>query len=442
MISRSAVHVLALTVAGVVGLTVGPVSAQDRQFLTTQSELFINVTVIDGRGGAPRLRSAVLVWGGRIQGVGSRGQMTIPQGTTVVDLDGAFMVPGFIDAHASPRTPDDLRAMLAAGITGVREGAMSREVFEERGRGSFADEPSPLVYIGGPLLDGAGAVIGVPLDSEEAAIEEVGNQINGDAAFVSLSPSVPADWIVAIARAARRQDTPLWIDRSDGWLLSLRAGADVASRLISGDPDMLPEGERDAYQAAVASGAVRTYAPWLERIDPEGPEVERAVSALLSRDATVVPLLASAEAPFGCATRDAECEAVSEAERAALRSAWPKAAALVRALHREGVRLLVGSDAPATTAWGAGFHREMQLLVDAGIPALEVLSMATRNAAIALGQLHERGTLEPGKRADFLILDGDPVADIRNARRISLLAIGGRPWRLDRDGRWERVRFD
>jgi len=319
---------------------------------------------------------------------------------------------------------------------------MALSVFEERGRGSFGDEPSPLVFIGGPMLDATGAATGVPLDSEEAAIAEVRAQIEGGADFVSVSPRVPSDWIVGIARAARRLDTPLWTDRGEGWLLSLRAGADVASRLISGDPDLLPEAEREAYVAATENGAARTHAPWLARIDPDGAEVERAVSALLSRDATVVPLLASAESPLGCAAGDPSCESLSEAERAALQAAWPKAEALVRTLHREGVRLLVGSDAPAATAWGDGFHREMQLLVAAGIPELDVISMATRNAAIALGQLHERGTLEIGKRADFLVLEADPVADISNAGRISFVVIGGRPWRLESDGSWERVRFD
>ena len=84
----------------------------------------------------------------------------------------------------------------------------------------------------------------------------------------------------------------------------------------------------------------------------------------------------------------------------------------------------------------------MQLLVEAGIPPLEVLGMATRNGAIELGQLHERGTIEIGKRADFLVLEANPVADIRNARRISLVVIDGRAWAVGPDGAWRRVRFN
>ena len=155
-----------------------------------------------------------------------------------------------------------------------------------------------------------------------------------------------------------------------------------------------------------------------------------------------MPLLASASAPLDCPAESAACTPPSDDERTALQAVWPKAEALVQTFHGHGVRLLVGSDAPRTTAWGEGFHREMQLLVEAGIPPLEVLGMATRNGAIALGQLHERGTIEIGKRADFLVLEANPVADIRNARRISLVVMDGRAWTLGPDDAWRRVRFN
>ena len=131
----------------------GLAGAGQDTFITPQSELFTNVTVIDGRGGPPRPSSAVLVWGGRIRDIGAQGFVAAPQGTVVVDLSGSYLMPGFIDAHASPQTTEELRALLAAGITGVRDGATSLAVFEERGRGGFGDDPVPAVYVGGPVLD-------------------------------------------------------------------------------------------------------------------------------------------------------------------------------------------------------------------------------------------------------------------------------------------------
>jgi imidazolonepropionase-like amidohydrolase len=107
---------------------------------------------------------------------------------------------------------------------------------------------------------------------------------------------------------------------------------------------------------------------------------------------------------------------------------WPKVLALVRLYHRRGVRLLAGSDTP--NPWvvpGASLHRELELLVDAGIPPIEVLTLATRNGAEALGL--DAGEVAPGRRADLVVLGADPIQDIRNTRRIELVFKDGRAWR-------------
>ena len=108
-------------------------------------------------------------------------------------------------------------------------------------------------------------------------------------------------------------------------------------------------------------------------------------------------------------------------------AAWPKALAFVRLLHDEGVRLLVGSNSPyGAIPAGDSFHRELELLVEAGLTEGEVLKMATQNAAAALGILHEAGTIEPDKRADLVLLRGDPLSDITQTRNIEWVMMAGR----------------
>jgi imidazolonepropionase-like amidohydrolase len=100
--------------------------------------------------------------------------------------------------------------------------------------------------------------------------------------------------------------------------------------------------------------------------------------------------------------------------------AWPKQLAFVRRLHDRGVMLSAGSD--LASPWvipGVGYHQELALLVSAGLSPSEVLRIATRNGARALGLEKEIGTIEPGKRADLLVLEGDPIASIANTRRIA-----------------------
>ena len=423
-------------------LGVAQAVAQDPDtFIGAASELFTNLTLIDGRGGPPEPDAAILVWNGRIQGAGPLSSLDVPPGTQIVDLEGSFVIPGFIDAHAAPRDSATLASMLAFGITSVREAAMPLDRFVRDGRDVSWEEPLPFVYIGGPVLQGPGGRGGLVIPSPDD-IEGVVRRLTEEmgAEFVSVDETVPWEWIRDVARASRATDAPLWLEgRRTGWVLGVRSGADVASGLISLDPDMLAEADRDGYRAALAGGDLPTaVSRWLRLVDPEGQEVDLAVAALLSRDAAVVPLLAAAETPLRC--RD-ECGAWSGADRAALEEVWPRALTLLRTLYDQEIRLLAGSGRPSGPFSGALFHRELQLFAEAGIPPLEVISIGTRNAAIALGELHRRGTLEEGKRADFLVLENDPTADIRNAASIRLIVQDGRAWIPKPEGGFERVRF-
>jgi imidazolonepropionase-like amidohydrolase len=130
---------------------------------------------------------------------------------------------------------------------------------------------------------------------------------------------------------------------------------------------------------------------------------------------------------LGMPTRDWTAQEFDRAQ-----AAWPRMLALVSRLHRQGVRLTTGSD--LASLWvipGVALHHELALLESAGIAPVEVLRMATRNGAEALGVLGETGTVEQGKRADLVVLEADPLKDIRNSRRIRYVLLGGRIFRPD-----------
>lgn len=437
---------LTAVVAGCLGLAAMPAGlrGQEPAVLLTQSELFVNVTVVDGRGGAPRPESAILVWGGEIRAIGSPDQMAVPEGTTVVDLEGAWVVPGLIDVSAEPRSGEDLTRALLAGVTGVRSlrAGTAADTVSRAGSDLDSDGPLPWTFQGGPPIERGEPGPGGIVASAEAAAEEVARQAGSGARIVTVGASVPAEWIPALTRAGRRADVRVWSDRTgSGWLTALRAGVDVAAPLVSLDPELLPEGARADYEAAIRDDASSAPVAWLERLDPSGAEVDRAIGALLSRDASVTPLLARTEAALACPDGAGPCDASRERGPAGFGEAWPSVAGLIAVLREQGVRLLAGSATPAG-ARGEGFHRELELMVDAGVPPLEVLSIASRNGAITLGMLHERGTLETGKKADFVVLGSSPVADIRNARDVRYVFIEGRAWRTRPEtGEAERVRF-
>jgi imidazolonepropionase-like amidohydrolase len=104
---------------------------------------------------------------------------------------------------------------------------------------------------------------------------------------------------------------------------------------------------------------------------------------------------------------------------------WQKYAELIRAMRAAGVKMLAGTDLPGT-AERSPLHDELALLVEAGLSPMEALQTATRNPAEYLGTLGTEGTVELGKAADLVVLDGDPLSDIRNIRRVYAVVLRGR----------------
>jgi imidazolonepropionase-like amidohydrolase len=198
---------------------------------------------------------------------------------------------------------------------------------------------------------------------------------------------------------------------------------------------------------------MRAWISWLEWLDLEGPAVDSMVLVLRDYRVSVDPTLVAYHSKFwwrdsiyqrdpdvalvpevrenwrvlGMHTRDWTADEFDRAQ-----AAWPKMLALVARMQRESVHLTTGSD--LASPWvipGVALHQELALLVSAGIAPVEVLRLATRNGAEALGLLGESGTVEPGKRADLVVLEADPLRDIRNTRRIRYVILGGRIFRPD-----------
>ena len=114
-----------------------------------------------------------------------------------------------------------------------------------------------------------------------------------------------------------------------------------------------------------------------------------------------------------------------------LRGHWFELLAAIRAAHRRGVTLQLGTDGPFFAFLGASLHWEMELFAQAGLRPREVLRIATQQAAEAVGAEDDLGTLEPGKLADIVLLDANPLEDIKNTQTIWRVIKGG--WLFDPD---------
>ena len=119
---------------------------------------------------------------------------------------------------------------------------------------------------------------------------------------------------------------------------------------------------------------------------------------------------------------DAQADGMTEQDRRAAERVWDRYREMVRLMRDAGVPILAGTDQAPD---GASLHRELELLVEAGLSPAEAIAAATSQATAFLGLIDELGTVEEGKRADLVLLDGDPLADITNTRRIAAVVVGG-----------------
>jgi len=219
------------------------------------------------------------------------------------------------------------------------------------------------------------------------------------------------------------------------WTDAALAGIDYLCHLPR-HPSLLPEAARHAFQRDVADGD-HPVCRFLELVDPQGHEVSEMVATVARAGVAVDPTLVSLEAMLFAGDPDYHARAGHarptpladpelEALRRRARPAWRKALALVEALHQGGVTLLAGTDAPRPwVAPGRSLHRELALLASAGLSAGEALSAATGTSAAALGLADEVGTILPGRRADLVLLERDPLADLANITSIRWVMRGG-----------------
>jgi imidazolonepropionase-like amidohydrolase len=151
---------------------------------------------------------------------------------------------------------------------------------------------------------------------------------------------------------------------------------------------------------------------WLDLVDLNGPEIGEMIDALVSNNIPVDPTLGIYEAMIK--------------EEPYNQYLWPKVLQLTKMLYENGVTILSGSDTPNfDLVPGASLHHELEIMVDAGIPPLEVIKIATSNGAQALDIGDNVGTVELGKQADMIILSDNPLDDIRNTKKIEAVIVDG-----------------
>ncbi|MET8851213.1 amidohydrolase family protein [Amycolatopsis sp. NPDC004625] len=374
--------------------------------------LFHDVRVFDGHGVRPR--TSVLVDGGRIAAIGDH----VPAaGADVVPGAGRTLLPGLIDAHVHLTLPG-LRHGFAFGVTTqldmFADPLVLRAVRAEAARG-------------GPVSDLRSAGIGATAPGGHPA-QLVHHGLFGP--FPTLAAPSEAPSFVA-ARVAEGSDYLKVFASSvpgEGHRPSLTADAVAALVAAAHEHGLLAVVHATDVRSALA--AVRAGADGLAHLPFDRPPGPEFAAELAARDVFVVPTLTVLESFCGRpgAAEPAEARVLDAAALATLSTPMAPAAAdgyaagyaagMVAPLARAGVCVLAGTDAGAPgTAHGLSLHRELGLLVAAGLTPQAALTAATAAPARRFG-LADRGEIAVGKRADLVLVAGDPLTDIHATRRL------------------------
>ena len=425
----------------------------------------VGATVVDGAA-APIPDAVVLINGDRIQAVGSRAQVALPKGITIVDGRGKWVAPGLIDAHVhffqsggAYTRPDvvDLRKVrpyereiallkaalprtfaryLLCGVTSVVDVGgpfWNFEVREAAGRTALA----PRVAVAGPLVS--------TVDRPQLDI--------GDPPIVKTA--TPDE-----ARALVRRELERKPDLMKVWFV-FRPGDDLAAgkALVAATVDEARKGgvrtavhatELETARAAVEAGAdVLVHSVFDQPVD------DAFVDLLKRRGVVYIPtlfvrtgytlVLTGGFTPTAAERRWADPDVLATFEEVKSRpelTSRPRRAAdpeservprqNLKRLSDAGVTIAAGTDAGNIgTLHGPSIFRELRLMADAGLTPREVLASATAGGARVMGREKDLGAVAPGKLADLLILDRDPLVDVANLEAIYRVVKGGRVFTTD-----------
>ena len=448
----------------VLGALQAPASAGDL--------LIRNARVVDGTGAAPREATSVLVRGGRIAAIGPA--LDAP-GAEILDASGLTALPGLIDSHvhfvAAPgsgyRGDSDetisalnerhLRAYLACGVTTVLDAGAYPEVVRDIRARLAGGTPGPRYLTTGPYVRPPGGY-GHPRFGEEADAAAVESKLDliqslgGAGVKIALDPGVapfPPEVRDALVAGARRRGLPLYVHAQTEAMQAeaLDLGAHALMHLAMGIPVLVQGPDlSDAFVLRLAqSGVYQLTTLSLFETFPSAYPRERLDDPVT---ALVVPELelATARAPDAADRFAVEVLAFAapwtfEAIRPALGRVFLARGRVLEAvrqgqrnlrrLARAGVPIVAATDAPSP--WpaavyhfhGVQFARELELMGEAGLSPAEVIVAATRTPARMLGLDAEIGTLEPGKRADLVLVRGDPLRDLGALRGVAFTLQGG-----------------
>ena len=401
----------------------------------------VHARLFDAERARVRPETTVVVEHGRFVAVGPDGAVPPPAGAEIIDATGKTLLPGLWDLHVHPDEVAGLM-MIAGGVTSARDMAGSatgaRPLLDAFEAGTAVGPR--IVRVG--LLDapGPGESHGELVHDEREVRAAIDRDAAAGYAQVKVYNSFPRTLLTAFVDEARRRGLRMSGHVPNGLKAVdlIRAGFDELQHAYFLFLNFLPEHEMmplarfrvfadHAGEVDLTSAPVRAFIAMLKQhhVDVDLTLVS-GEQWLMARKGQVAPTYAAVADRLPVQVRrmlfaggGLPTDAGSDAR---YRAAFAATLKLARALHDAGVAIAVGTD---VQLYGFSLHRELELLVEAGIAPAEALQMATLGNARIMKRDGELGSIAPGKLADFALVDGDPTRRISDVRKTVLVGKGG-----------------
>jgi len=408
-----------------------------------KSLCFHHAVIIDGNGGTPIEDGSIVISGDRIEAVGHLDQLKVQSDARMINLKGKTVMPGLADMHVHLCGGWDgmstdmlgyqryLNSLLYSGVTTVLDLGNNLEYIlqlrQEVGEGRI---PGPRIYCAGPLINGADPSwpsLSYALSSIHQIPKLVAHLKRVGVDVVKVYSGLSSQMVYTLAREAEREGLGVFVHQSS---------QDLAGLGITAYAHMFEEDISDDFMKLIKTRGIRCITTLAVTESAIG---RRFVDLSFLGD----PLVEHTTPPWfikdlkSWVSRTINTNSNSHSAYAQREQILKRAQRNAKKMFDSGIVLAAGTDAPHPGVFlGEGIHRELELLVEAGLTPLQAITLATKNAAVLIEAEKEWGTLSPGRLANFLVVDGRPDKDIKQTRNIEMLILEGKI--LNR----ERLKFD
>lgn len=418
-----------------------------------QSLLITNVNVVDVQREVILQNRSISIDKGRIQRIFSEGESEEFQDATIIDASGQYIVPGFWDMHEHWYDTEYLPLYIINGITGVREMSGEDINYEWRKSEKESDFIGPKSIISSRVLDGPSSSIPniTIVANKEEAREQVRIYFEKGADFIKVYNDLSRETYFAIADESKKLGIPFAghipigvtaLEASDAGQISIEHNAMINIATSDTYPNISQEYGRDlnenqalefqqrinegyggertrlTYEKLVANGTWLTPALTVRRYDTYTVEQFELLKEYFSYLPHEYAL-----------NRESYMEYVRENRTPAQQlykvRQFEFHQMVVGDMHKAGVKLLAGTDGGLWCFPRCTIHDELELFVEAGLSPIAALKTATINAAESADKLADFGTVEEGKVADLVLLEANPMIDIKNTRKIVGVVLNG-----------------